>query len=87
MTGTGLRTLVLELIGNIFVAAAAIGAVTFLFRREFVRFAEFAVLAVLVATFVYAPEVWIGVGRAVANVIGSDTPGAAGSLGVGGLGS
>jgi hypothetical protein len=70
--GTNLRTMVLELVGNIFLAAAAFGAVTFLIRREFVRFAEFAALAVLVATFVFVPEVWVGVGRAVASVIGAD---------------
>jgi hypothetical protein len=81
MTGAGVTSMILELVGNIFVAAAAIGAVTFLFKREFVRFAEFAALAVLVATFVYTPEVWVNVGRAVANLIGADTAGAAGSLG------
>ena len=78
MTGEGLRIMVLQLVGNIFLAAAAIGAVTFLIRRELVRFAEFAALAVLVATFVFAPEVWVGVGRAVASVIGADTAGASG---------
>lgn len=77
MSGDGLRIMVLELVGNVFLAAAAIGAVTFLVRREFVRFAEFAALAVLVATFVFVPEVWVGVGRTVAAVIGSDAAGAA----------
>lgn len=72
MTGQSLRTMVLELVGNMFLAAAALGAVTFLFRREFVRFAEFAVLAILVATFVFTPEVWAGVGRAVGAVIGGE---------------
>ena len=78
MTGTGLRDLVLTFAGNIFLAACAIGAVTFLFRREFVKFAEFALLAILVATFVFVPEMWVGVGRAVASVISSDSAGAAG---------
>lgn len=78
MTGEALRIAVLELVGNIFLAAAAIGAVTFLFRREFVRFAEFAFLAVLVATFVYSPEVWVGVGRSVAGLISADPAGASG---------
>lgn len=78
MTGEGLRIMVLELVGNIFLAAAAIGAVTFLLRREFVRFVEFAALAVLVATFVFVPEVWAGVGKAVASVIDADAGGAAG---------
>lgn len=76
MTGEGLRDMLLQLVGNMFLAAAAIGAVMFLFRREFVRFAEFAVLSVLVATFVFVPEVWVGVGRAVAAVIGADSGGA-----------
>lgn len=73
MTGESLRTMVLELVGNIFLAAAALGALTFLFRREFVRFAEFALLAILVATFVFTPEVWAGLGRTVGDVIGSET--------------
>ncbi len=77
MTGEGLRTMVLELVGNVFLAAAAIGAVTFVFRREFVRFAEFAVLAIFVATFVYAPTVWVEVGRSVAALIGADAGAAA----------
>lgn len=72
MTGDGLREMLLQLVGNMFLAAAAIGAVMFLFRREFVRFAEFAVLSVLVATFVFVPEVWVGVGRSVAAIIGAD---------------
>jgi hypothetical protein len=73
MTGEPLRIMVLELVGNIFLAAAALGALTFLFRREFVRFAEFALLTILVATFVFTPEVWAGLGRAVGDVIGSET--------------
>lgn len=75
MTGAGLRDMLLTLVGNIFLAAAAMGAVMFLFRREFVRFAEFAVLSVLVATFVFTPEVWVGVGRTVAGIIGADAGG------------
>ncbi|HVL98574.1 MAG TPA: hypothetical protein VM324_04705 [Egibacteraceae bacterium] len=77
MTGEGLRDMVLQLVGNMFLAAAAMGAVMFLFRREFVRFAEFAALSVFVATFVFVPEIWIGVGRSVAAIIGADA-GAAG---------
>lgn len=77
MTGEALRDMLLQLGGNMFLAISSLMAVMFLFRREFVRFAEFAVLAVLVATFVFVPEVWVGVGRAVATVITSDTAGAA----------
>lgn len=76
MTGEGLRDMLLQLVGNMFLAAAAIGALMFLFRREFVRFAEFAVLSVLVATFVFMPEVWVGVARSVGAVIGADAGGA-----------
>lgn len=76
MTGDGLREMLLQLVGNMFLAAAAIGAVMFLFRREFVRFAEFALLSVMVATFVFVPEVWVGVGRSVAAIIGADAGGA-----------
>jgi len=72
VTGAGIRDLVLEFAGNIFLAVVALAAVTFLVRREFVRFAEFALLAVLVATFVFVPEMWVGIGRAVAQVIGAD---------------
>jgi hypothetical protein len=78
MTGEALRVMVLELVGNIFLAATAVGAVMFLFRREFVRFAEFAVLSILVASFVFTPEVWAGLGRVVGGAIGADAA-AAGS--------
>ena len=69
MTGEGIRDVALQLAGNIFLAVVALAAITFLVRREFVRFAEFALLAILVATFVFVPEVWVGIGRAVAGVI------------------
>lgn len=78
MTGEGLRDMLLQLVGNIFLAAAALGSIVFLFKREFVRFVEYAVLAVLVATFVYTPQVWVGVGRALAAVIGADAASASG---------
>jgi hypothetical protein len=69
VTGEGLRDAALQLAGNIFLAVVALAAITFLVKREFVRFAEFALLAVLVATFVFVPEVWVGIGRAVAGVL------------------
>jgi hypothetical protein len=78
VTGEALRDMLLQFGGNMFLAVSALMAVMFLVRREFVRFAEFAALAVLVATFVFVPEVWVGVGRALAGVIGADTAGVAG---------
>lgn len=77
MTGEGLKDVVVQFAGNIFIAMAAIGAVRFVLRREFVRFAEFIVLALAVATFVYTPEVWVGVARTLAAVIGADSANAA----------
>lgn len=71
--GAALSELVRELLGNIFLAAAGAAALVFLFRREFVRFAEFAAMAVLVATFVYFPEVWVDIAGSVAETIGAGT--------------
>jgi hypothetical protein len=71
VTGEGLKTLVQTLVGNIFLAAIGAGAIVVLFQRQFVRMAEFAVIAVLVATFVYTPEMWTGMGKAVAHAFGT----------------
>jgi hypothetical protein len=71
MTGEGLKNLVQTLVGNIFIAGMGAGAIVFLFQRQIVRMAEFAVVAVLVATFIYTPELWTGMGKAVAHAFGT----------------
>ena len=71
MDGNALRTLIVTFAGNIFLAVLAVVALTFLFKREFTRFAEFILLAVLVATFIYSPQVWVNVARSVANALGA----------------
>lgn len=70
-----LTELLRDLFGNIFLAASGGAALVFLFRREFVRFVEFIVLAVFVATFVYFPQTWVGVARSVAEAIGTGAGG------------
>lgn len=69
--GSGLTSFVRTVVGNLFLAAVGAGAIAFLFRREFVRFAEFMALAVLVATFIYVPEIWKGLAETVARAFGS----------------
>lgn len=70
-TGEGLKTMIQTLVGNVFLAGMGLGAIVFLFQRQFVRMAEFAVIAVLVATFIYTPEMWTGMGKAVAGAFGA----------------
>lgn len=72
MTGEGLRNVLTQLFGNTFLAMTGGAAIIFLFKREFVKFMEFVILAVLVATFIFTPEIWVGVARGLAKVIGSD---------------
>ncbi|MBW3561536.1 MAG: hypothetical protein KY437_03480 [Actinobacteria bacterium] len=70
-----LTQLLREMFGNIFLATSGGAALVFLFRREFVRFVEFIVLAVFVATFVYFPHAWVDVARLVAEGIGAGATG------------
>lgn len=70
-TGEGLRTMIQTLVGNVFLAVLGLGAIVFLFQRQFVRMAEFAVIAIIVATFIYTPELWTGMGKAVAGAFGA----------------
>lgn len=70
-TGEGLRTMLQTLVGNVFLATMGLGAIVFLFQRQFVRMAEFAVIAIIVATFIYTPELWTGAGKAVAGAFGA----------------
>lgn len=72
MTGEGLRTVLSQLFGNTFLALSGGAALIFLFRRQFVRFLEFAVLAVFVATFIFTPEMWVNVAKGLAQVIGGE---------------
>jgi hypothetical protein len=46
-----------------------VGAIAFLVRKEFVRLAEFAVLTVIIATFVYVPEMYRAMAEFVAGLI------------------
>ncbi len=68
--GAGLRTMIQDLAGNVFLACLGLMSIVFLFQRQFVRLAEFGVIAVLVATFLYTPELWTGMGKAVAHAFG-----------------
>lgn len=71
LTGDGLRTMLQQLAGNIFLAVLGLASLVFLFQRQFVRLAEFAVIGVITATFIYTPELWTGIGKAVAHAFGA----------------
>jgi hypothetical protein len=69
MDGEALANAIRLFVGNIFLALAGVGAIAFLVRREFVRLAEFAVLTVIIATFVYVPEMYQGIAEFVAGLV------------------
>lgn len=69
MDGAALTNAIRVFLGNIFLALAGVGSIAFLLRREFVRLAEFAVLTVAVATFVYAPEMYRSAAEFVAGLV------------------
>ena len=69
--GSGLTDFVRTFVGNIFLAIVGVGAVACLFRREFVRLVEFIALALVVGTFIYAPEMWRSLAESVARAFGS----------------
>lgn len=64
-----LKTALLAAIGNLFIAGLGVGSLVFLFKREILRFAEFAILGVLVGTFVYAGDQWVAMIKTAASVI------------------
>lgn len=70
MTGEGFRALVTTFAGNIFLAFMGLGAIVFLFKREMTQFVQFAVVALLVASFIYTPDFWVGASKAVAQALG-----------------
>lgn len=69
MDGAGLREFITTFFGNIFLAVVGVAAIAFLFKREFVQFASFAVLAIAVGVFLYNPEVIRGIGDAIASTL------------------
>ena len=71
MEGEGLKTLLQTFAGNIFIGILAAASLIFLIKREFVRFVEFAVLAVLIGVLIYQPGVVKGISDAVARAMGS----------------
>lgn len=69
MDGAALANAIRLFVGNIFLALAGVGSIALLVRREFVRLAEFAVLTVVIATFVYAPEMYRSMAEYVADLV------------------
>jgi hypothetical protein len=67
VTGDGLRTFLQTIMDNIFLTNIRAEALVFLFRQEFVRFAEFAVIAVLMASFVFTPKMWVKLSKTLAD--------------------
>jgi hypothetical protein len=69
MDGAALSDGIRVFVGNMFLAFAAVGGVTFLARREFVRLAEFAAATIVVATFVYVPETYQAIAEFLAGLV------------------
>lgn len=69
VSGAHLRSVLGQLIGNLFAVVLGFGALVALLRRRFVMVLELAGLAIVVASFVYVPELWQNLGRALAGLI------------------
>jgi hypothetical protein len=69
MDGAALSNAIRVFVGNIFLALAAVGSVTYLARREFVRLAEFGAATIIIATFVYTPEMYRAVAEFLAGLV------------------
>lgn len=66
---SALKTALQAAVGNLFIAGLGVGSLVFLFKREILRFAEFAILGVLVGTFVYAGDQWVSLIKTAATTI------------------
>lgn len=59
-------------VGPILLLIIGIIAITFLFRRQVTQFLTFAIIAIVVAIFFYAPGVIVGIARAFTGETGLD---------------
>ncbi len=66
----GLKDLILGWAGNLFLGIVGAAALIFLVKREFVRFLEFAILAILIGVFIYQPDVIKGIADVVGRAMG-----------------
>ena len=69
VTGGRIAATLTQLAGNLFIVVIAFGGVVALVKRRFVVVLELAALAVIVASFVYAPSLWENLGKALATLV------------------
>ncbi|MGH2687753.1 MAG: hypothetical protein ACRDKW_02960 [Actinomycetota bacterium] len=71
MIGQGLMDLVGGITRSVFLTLVGVVSVVFIVRKEFIRLLEFGLLALVVATFVFWPGMWVSIARVVANAVGA----------------
>lgn len=69
----GLADWLQSIFGPLFLVVVGIVAIFFLFTREITRFAQFIVLAVVIAAIFYWPDVLVSIARGVVNALGIET--------------
>ena len=65
-----LKTAILAMVGNLFIAGLVIAAIPHLLRRELVRFVEFLAVAIVIASVVYAPQAYVAMGQGLGKLLG-----------------
>jgi hypothetical protein len=68
--GEGLMDMVNGTVKSAYVTLVGVIALVFIVRKEFVRLMEFGLLAVVVGTFVFVPQLWVSIAKVVAAAIG-----------------
>lgn len=59
-----------DIFGPLFLAMVSVVAIFFLFTREITRFAQFIILAIVIAVIFYVPNVIETTARAIARALG-----------------
>ena len=70
LSTSGLVTYMQGLFGPLFLGIVSIGAIFFLFTREFTRFVQFMVLAVAIAVVFYTPSIVQTLAQGIAKALG-----------------
>ena len=65
-----LKTAILAMVGNLFIAGLVIAAIPHLLRRELVRFVEFLGVAIVIASVVYTPQAYVAMGQGLGKLLG-----------------
>ena len=65
-----LKTAILAMVGNLFIAGLVIAAIPHLLRRELVLFVEFLAVAIVIASVVYTPQAYVAMGQGLGKLLG-----------------